>query len=351
MQISRIGSFYNRFKRQLLSHVWLARILILGLTASVLIGGYFLFERTSGRHLTWEMVTGRPLPQSGGRTNFLILGSGGEGHDGSNLSDTMIFISVNQNSPDIALIPIPRDLWVNSLKAKINHAYFFGYEKAATAGGLLMAKAAVTEVINQPVHFALNIDFSTFSKAIDIIGGVDITIDKTFTDNLYPIPGRENDTCGGDIKYSCRYESITFEAGDAHLDGEMALKFVRSRHSEDVEEGTDFARSKRQTKVLRGFADKLLSLNNLKNTSIYKSLVALAADSVSSDIESPYYSTLFQAAMKLRSAPVRQISLIDSGLLINPPLSAKYQNQWVLIPKDSKFTEIFNFVSTSLGKP
>lgn len=293
-----------------------------------------------------ELVTGSPLPQSLGRTNIIILGTGGDGHDGPDLADSLMLASIRLDSGKTSLVSIPRDIWVPSLRAKINTAYHYGFEKQATTGGLLLAKSAVSEILNQPIHFAIKIDFSAFVQAVDILGGVDIDVEREFTDSEYPIPGMENDLCDGDPETKCRYETVRFTAGPQHMDGQRALKYVRSRHSTDPLEGTDFARSKRQEKVLAAIQAKLLSIKNLKNSEIYQDLYQLALDSVVTDITPQYYSTFFQLGLKMRRQPFTTLSIEDQ--LENPPISPKYDYQWVLIPKGGDNSALSQQVSSIL---
>ena len=130
------------------------------------------------------------------------------------------------------------------------------------------------------------------------------------------------------------------------MDGERALKFVRSRHSTDPEEGTDFARSKRQEKVIAVVRSKLTSLRNLKNTQIYKDLYDLAVKSVVTDITPQYYATFVKLGLKMRKTPFQTFSIED--YLENPPLSLKYDNQWVLVPKGGDSSALFSFISSLL---
>jgi len=230
MQITRISALYNRFRRHFFSNVNIARIAILFLLLTSIIGGWFILRRPISLFIdNFRLITGKPLPQLSGRTNLVLLGTGGEGHEGPDLADTVIFISIKLDTGQATLISIPRDVWVPSMRAKINSAYHYGFEKQATPGGLLLAKSAVSESVGQPVHFVVKIDFSAFVKAIDILGGIDINIDRSFTDDQYPIPGKENDACGGDPQTKCRYETLSFSDGPQHMDGSEALKFVRSR--------------------------------------------------------------------------------------------------------------------------
>jgi LCP family protein required for cell wall assembly len=349
MQINKIHHFYNRVRRQLLSHVVLARVLFIVLILSLSVGGWLIFRRQfQGLVAGFQVVAGKPLPETNGRTNILLLGSGGPGHDGPDLTDTMIFISVRDNTGEVTSISIPRDFWIPSLRIKINAAYYYGHVKEATSGGLLLAESAVSEAINQPVHFAVKIDFSTFSKAIDLLGGVDITVDRTFDDYKYPIAGKEDDLCGGDPQTLCRYEHLHFDAGPQHMDGVTALKFVRSRYSTDPVEGTDFARSKRQEKVITAVKNKLLSINNFKNTKLYKDLYNLVINSVVTDITPEYYSTFLKLSLRVHQHPISSFALTSPDQLDNPPISDKYDGQWVLIPKGGDPKYVYNYVSSLL---
>jgi polyisoprenyl-teichoic acid--peptidoglycan teichoic acid transferase len=341
--------FFQRYRRQLFSHVWVARCVTICLILFLLGLGWLLLGRPAKNLLSGlQTVVGTPLPNLNGRTNILLLGSGGPGHDGPDLSDTIILASVKPDPGSVTLISIPRDVWVPSLRAKINTAYHYGFEKQATSGGLLLAKSAVSEISGQPVHFAVNIDFSTFSRAIDLLGGVDVQVDHTFTDNEYPITGRENDLCGGDPDYKCRFESVTFISGPQHMDGQTALKFARSRHSLDPEEGTDFARSKRQEKIISAVKAKLSSVKNLTNTKLYRDLYNLAVNSVVTDITPQYYTTFIKLGLKIYHQPFQSFTLSAPDQLYNPPLSDKYQSQWVLIPKDNNPRLLYDYIASLL---
>src|SRR3989344_780980 len=73
-----------------------------------------------------QFITDSGLKSDRGRINILLLGIGGKGHDGPDLTDTVILASVDKEGSDVVLVSIPRDLWAPSIKAKINHAYAYG---------------------------------------------------------------------------------------------------------------------------------------------------------------------------------------------------------------------------------
>jgi len=90
---------------------------------------------------------------------------------------------------------------------------------------------------------------------VDLLDGVEVDVENTFDDYRYPINGKENDLCDGDPEYDCRYEDIHFDQGLQLMSGETSLKYVRSRNAEG-DEGTDFARSQRQQRLLLSFKEK-----------------------------------------------------------------------------------------------
>lgn len=290
------------------------------------------------------------------RTDVILLGIPGGIHDGTDLTDAMMFLSIDFRNKDVVEVSLPRDIWSETLKDKINTAYHYGEEKKKGAG-LILAKAIVEEVVGQPVHYAWLIDFSGFKKLIDLVGGVDIFVVNSFTDNFYPIPGREDDFCGGDPTFACRYEKLQFEKGLQHMDGERALKYVRSRQAEG-EEGTDFARGRRQQQVISALKNKLLQpsffTSNLKQ---FKELITAFDQATETDMKLSEQILFFKSFVKLPDEKIRKI-VLDSGdkekgtegFLVNPPLW-QFSGEWVLIPRTGDFDEIHKYISCNLENP
>ncbi len=299
-----------------------------------------------------------PLKKYQGRTNLIILGIAGGDHDGTDLTDAIIFLSLDAVKKNIVELSVPRDIWSDILKDKINTAYHYGEEKKK-GGGLILAKSAVEEVVGQPVHYGWLIDFSGFRKLIDLAGGVDIDVKSAFTDNFYPIPGRENDFCGGDPTFACRYEKLQFETGWQHMDGERALKYVRSRQAEG-DEGTDFARGNRQQQVISALKNKLLQPSFFwQNIPRFKQLTAAFDEATDTDMKLAEQILFFKAFLKLPDQNIKRL-LLDSGdskierkgYLVNPPLW-QYKGEWVLIPRtgEKNFEEIHRYIACHLDNP
>jgi len=154
------------------------------------------------------------------------------------------------------MLSIPRDLYVEIPEfgwRKINNAMAFGTASDYPGGGEALLAEVVEDVIGLPIHYYTRIDFEGFRKIIDDFGGLDIYVDQSFTDYQYP-----------DYKFG--YQPVSFQQGLEHMNGERALQYVRSRHGTNGE-GSDFARSKRQQKVLLALKDEILSTSSLINPS------------------------------------------------------------------------------------
>lgn len=289
------------------------------------------------------------LESTGGFTNFLVLGIRGEGSESPDLSDTIILASYNHENKTTSLISIPRDLWVPSLKAKINTAYYYG-EQASPGAGINFAQAAVLEDLGQPIHYTAIVNFTLFTQAIDLVGGVDIEVNPGFSDTQFPIPGKEKA-----LPISSRYETISFLGGLNHLDGQAALKFVRSRHSVG-DEGTDFARTNRQQQVISALRQKIINPGFLLDQKKVDALLNIVGKNLKSNIGGDLYPTLVKLALDTKDNPIHTILLTDSPdkngvtILENPPTS-KYNGEWVLIPKDNNWNALKQYLKNAFTNP
>lgn len=332
------------------------------------------YQLLFNKKIELKTATGQPA-EDNAPINVLLLGIGGGTHEGPDLTDTIIVAHIDPKANKVSLITIPRDLWVPEVKAKINSVYADGEEKGK-GKGLILTKAMISKVIGQPIDYGFRIDFGGFVKAVDMVGGLDINVDRTFDDYAYPITGKEDDTCGyssdeiasmsaqiasGSASdtdlFPCRYEHLHFDKGLTHMDGETALKYVRSRHALGVE-GTDFARSRRQQKVISAFKQKIFSAQTFLNPIKLVSLYDIFKDSIDTDIQQSEYDDFVKLAQRMKGATIKNYS-IDmgdettgrEGLLINPPISEEYGNAWVLSPKagNGDYDEIHDYVTCVEG--
>ena len=346
---------YSKWKRIILSHVTLVRIFIALLFIGLLyLTGFLAIKGTQALNVpvyfnalnNFITTPVGQLASYNGRTNILVMGKAGGTHDGPDLTDTMMLVSVSLINRDVKIISIPRDTWIPEIRAKINSAYYWGNRKNP-GGGIVFAKAITTEVVGVPIQYGAVIDFSGFKDVIDELGGIEVNVENSFTDYLYPIAGRENDTCDGDPQFMCRYETLIFNAGLQKMDGDIALKFVRSRHAEGIE-GTDIARESRQGKVIDAIKNKLLDKRTYTNIGRDISILKVVLRSVQTDIDYPTAAILARLVYDGRDSI--NSFLIPQELMVNPPASSKYDMQSVFIPKagSGKWEEINKWVAGTL---
>ncbi|NCF75257.1 MAG: hypothetical protein GWO87_02100 [Xanthomonadaceae bacterium] len=260
------------------------------------------------------------------RINVLLLGIGGKGHEGEDLSDTMIIASVNISEKKVSLMSIPRDLYVPIEKYgwhKINHANTYGENEKKGYGGILASKT-VSKIFNIPIHYYVRVDFKGFEKTINDIGKINIYVDNPFFDEEYP-----------DNHFG--YEPVSFQQGWQEMDGERALKYVRSRHGNN-NEGSDFARSRRQQKVLLAVKKKLSSFNFWLNPKKIGMTLANLENHINTNMEIDEIVKLANIVRKCDLNNIKHIVLSNgkNGQLYETNFNGAY----VLLPKNNDFTAL-----------
>ncbi len=197
------------------------------------------------------------------RTNLLVLGYGGSGHDGALLTDSLLVVSLLPQSHHTSLVSVPRDLLVqvpegSGQYGKINSVYEVGsnFGKDPVAGGNAAAKKLST-VTGMNVKYWMTINFQGFREFIDAIGGVDVYVPDSFN-ACYP----KNDDAAKDASWI----KVQFNKGMQHMDGATAITYARAREplevcgkgtSQNQAELTDFGRSARQQIIVKAALAKL----------------------------------------------------------------------------------------------
>lgn len=288
------------------------------------------------------MVSLDSLKKIDDQVNILILGIAGGDHDGPLLSDSILVANYNFKTNRIVTINIPRDIWSDTLKDRVNSAYAYG-ETKEDGGGLKLAKAEVGAIVGKPIQYAAVINFDKFKDLIDLLGGVDINIETSFTDPQFPIAGKEEDLCNDDPEYQCRYKTLSFNKGPMHMDGETALNFVRSRNAIG-EEGTDFARGKRQQKVITAIEEKIIKIAKTQDIEKIKTLYENLNRSVDRDITNQQLAIIAKNVVIKGKSSLINLPLSEDFFDI-PDYTAEYEYKYVLIPKDNDYDKIHQIIS------
>ena len=256
------------------------------------------------------------------RINFVLLGMGGEGHQGPYLTDTIIIASFKPSTKEAALFSLPRDMIVpiNKEYRKINSIYSIGHTQSKKGGELV--KEILSQTFDLPIHYYMAADFKGFMEMIDAIDGVEVEVERSFVDNQFPAANYQ-------------YQRVSFEAGWQKMDGLTALRFARSRHGNN-NEGSDFARIRRQQKIIIAAKNKVTSFDTLMNPKKISQLYSIFNEYTSTDLELWEAVKLFNLGKEINSQNIITQSIDDrtggylksgialSGAYILQPLGGNY---------------------------
>lgn len=186
-----------------------------------------------------------PVWSSTEPVTLLLLGTDHrEDEAGPSRSDTIMLAMLDPQTKNVSLLSIPRDLWVTipgQGEGRINTAFFLGQAYDVSNGGPGLAALTVEQNFGVPVDHWATIDFAGFARIIDALGGVTVEVPYDIYDPAYP------DDSNGTIE-------LHIPAGTQHLDGNLALKYARTRHGD-----SDFDRAGRQQQIVRAVLEKALT--------------------------------------------------------------------------------------------
>jgi polyisoprenyl-teichoic acid--peptidoglycan teichoic acid transferase len=248
--------------------------------------------------------------------------------------------SLKPSTKEVSLLSIPRDLTISVEGMgwqKINAINAFAEAKKEGSGGQAVSQA-LSDVLDIPVHYYFRIDFETFVNLVDLVGGLEVNVENTLNDYSYPIAGRENNE-----DYYSRFEHLYIEEGLQTMDGELALKYARSRHASGIE-GSDFARAKRQQKIIQAFKDKLLSKENLFKPSVISGIINELSSGLSFNLKIGEAIKLWQMFKDINNDDI-VTNVLDNGpdgLLVAGRSEA---GAYILSPKGGDFTEIKHLIN------
>jgi polyisoprenyl-teichoic acid--peptidoglycan teichoic acid transferase len=161
-------------------------------------------------------------------------------------TDTMMLVSIDPVTGAIGILSIPRDLYVQvpgyTELQRINTPMVFGESRQPGYGPTLLQQTVQLN-LGIRVHDYVAVDFQAFIDIVDLIGGIDITIDYTINDAQYP-------------NMSYGYDPFYLPAGTHHLDGYDALRFARTRHG-----SSDIQRAERQQQAIFAIRNRILNLD------------------------------------------------------------------------------------------
>ncbi len=322
----------------------LAKFLMIVVAIALLIaGGYFFYKvvLNSGRIFSgnfFDLVQSQPLKKDvNGRSNFLVFGtaedSEGGTHEGGQLTDSIMVISVDQENKDAYMISLPRDLWVEydepcsvGLQGKLNAVYYCASDDGEQdMAGAMALQSKAGEILGLDIQYYVHLNFSAVIDAVDAVGGVEVTIES---DDPRGILDRNFDwRCN----YQCYY--VNYKNGETvQLDGEHALALARARNASGgygLLNG-NFDREKNQQKIIAALRKKAISAGTLTNLGAVTSLMDAMGNNLRSNIETKEIRTLMGLATDITDDKLRSVSLVEEDEMM--VVTGMYNGQSIVRP-------------------
>ncbi len=240
-----------------------------------------------------------------GRTNVLVFGTegynmdgaidyvnrdGSASHDGANLTDSIMAISFDQKTQDVAMISIPRDLKVSMAcsAGKINEVYWCHNKNGESeeAGALALARQ-LEQVLGIEFQYWAHVNWGALKDIIDTIGGITVVLNEDINDRYYT--------------------GTVIEAGvPTRLSGIQAVALARARHGTV---GGDFTRGNSQQKILEGIVQELTA-NGVNITEAF-GLLNILGDNLRSNFSADNIKAGVKMISSFNPAAIRNVLLVD----------------------------------------
>ena len=282
-------------------------VLVLLVGGGMLLWGNDLISRlTGGKSGVFDLIgvmgsNVKLKTDENGRTNILVFGTSGYSmngavdgdgteHDGSQLTDSIMVISVDQETKDVAMVSLPRDLYVGNTctsTGKVNEVYYCSnLDQTDEESGVLALKNTIKEILGVDTQYYIHLDWRALEQVVDGIGGITVTLDEDI----------EDDWTG---TYMTAGVPVT-------LNGERALGLARARHGTEM---GDFTRGNSQQKILSAIQNKIVSGG--VDLGMILNLVDAIGGNVRMDLSLEELKSAFYLAKDISLENMRQIPLID----------------------------------------
>ncbi|MGD0284687.1 MAG: LCP family protein [Candidatus Saccharimonadales bacterium] len=244
-----------------------------------------------------------------GRVNILLAGDSADdpGHQGADLTDSIMVVSIDTKNNTGFMLSIPRDLWVDipgNGYQKINAAYEDGQADNFSASGYANGgMGLLEEVVNQDLgitcqYYAL-IDYTAFRDAVNAVGGITITINSPDPRGLYD-PNVD----------------LKLPNGAVALDGQEALNLARARGDGYGSYGfpqADFDRTQHQRQMLVAVEQKATTLGVLSNPVKIGDLFDAVGNNIQTDFKTNDVQALYSLAKKVNINNIQSLTYSESG--------------------------------------
>lgn len=293
-------------------------IIVLALLTGGWIGGKFLYNthKIFGGSIFSVLKTTKLLGESTGRVNVLLAGNSADdaGHDGANLTDSMMIVSIDTVNNKVFMLSIPRDLWVNIPgynHQKINAAFVDGQndnfnQSGYFAGGMGQLQKIIEQNFGITLNYYALVNYTAFKDSVDAVGGIDVTISSTDKRGLYD----------PNIDWTTRGPLVKLTNGLHHLTGQQALDLARARGDDYRAYGfnnSDFDRTQNQRMMLIALKSKAVTAGVLANPAKLSSLSDAIGNNVKTNFNLSEVRRLYDLSKNIDTNSIQSLSLNDAN--------------------------------------
>jgi LCP family protein required for cell wall assembly len=284
-----------------------------------------------------------------GRVNILLAGDSADdpGHQGADLTDSIMVVSINTKNDTGFMLSIPRDLWVDipgNGYHKINAAYEDGQTQHFSApgyfnGGMGLLEKVVSQDLGIPIDYYALIDYTAFKDAVNAIGGITITINSPDPYGLYD-PNAD----------------LRLPNGVVTLNGQQALNLARARGDGPGAYGfpqADFDRTQHQRQMLVAVEQKASSLGVATNPVKIGNLFDAVGNNVQTDFRTDDAQALYGIAKKVKLNNIQSLTLSESGsnALIEGYITTDREDALIPIAGIDNYSAIQAYVAGLIATP
>lgn len=313
---SKQGRLRRMFSRRRLKRALLT-IFIIGALIGLFVAAKFIYNahKLFGGSIFGALHSTKLRGENRGRVNILLAGNSADdpGHQGGNLTDSIMIASIDTRNHTAFLMSIPRDLWVDipgGGHQKINAAYVVGQEDhfnepGYPAGGMGLLEKVVHDNFGMPIDYYALVNYNALRDSVNAVGGIKFNVQSDDPRGLYD----------PSIDYKTHGPLVRLTNGPHTLNGEQALDLARARGDAYGSYGfanADFTRTDDQRQMLIALKNKALTPGVIANPAKLTSLFDSVGGNVKTDFKLGEVHRLYDISKTINSKNIKSLSLNDA---------------------------------------
>lgn len=316
-QAKKVGRLRRIFSKAGLKKA-IITLSVLVLLIGAFVGVKFLYNayKLFGGNLFSILHTTKLKGESRGRVNILLAGNSADdpGHNGGQLTDSIMIMSIDTRNHTAFLMSVPRDLWVDipgGGHSKINAAYVVGqednfHESGYPKGGMGLLEKVIEQDFGIPIDYYALVNYNALRDSVNAVGGINYNVKSNDPRGLYD----------PSIDYKTHGPLVKLTNGQHTLNGEQALDLARARgdaYGSYGFAGADFQRTENQRQMLVALKNKAVTAGVLANPAKLTSLFDAIGNNVQTDMTLPEVRRLYTLVKSINSKNIKSLSLNDAN--------------------------------------